>query len=144
MDSADFNLVQCVHEAWVLLIHPLVSNVCASSTPADSIGFFDSLLPSIPFGHFDLCKTFMTVCSVCKPNEIITNSCAVPSTSCFMWMVCKIVGVAVYPLFCRMLLPGFVQNTIHLVFPGILLESKWCNHTIVLTQLLLGRVLILS
>ena len=48
-----------------------------------------------------------------------------------------------------MLLPAFVQNSMkhsyfssHLAFSlGVLLEFEWCNHTIVLTQLQLGRIL---
>ena len=54
-------------------------------------------------------------------------------------------------LFCRVLLPENVQNraqhssVVHIkhFFPGVWLESKWCNHSIVLTRLHLGRIPVL-
>ena len=67
----------------------------------------------------------------------------------FEWFVEWVQG-AVQLQFCWVLLPGLVQK-LHTVFlcsyqafsSGISLASKWCNHTVVLIWLLLGKVSVL-
>ena len=53
--------------------------------------------------------------------------------------------VTVWQLLPSALLPGLVQNSNHsfhlAFFPSILLELKWCTHTVILIQLQLGRII---
>ena len=135
--------------------------------------FLDSLLLSVLIRHkswqvlyiaSSICTERMNI-SFCwsantcvsmyqSPRENVTYKFVLTFYSRYLvyltWMVCKMeVSDSIDAVFrgaaSRIPLKQHIASlsSSHLAFPQVFLESKWCNHTVVLRQWQLGRILVL-
>ena len=79
-------------------------------------------------------------------KEFVLTSSAEPNMpfAHITWIVCKISGCpsAVFRI-CSKLYTAFLGSSHQVFFPSFLLESMWCSHTVLLTQLQFIRIPVL-